>query len=41
MPVLSVRDFERAVQGFKGGDVITLLVRRPATTLFARIKIPG
>jgi serine protease Do len=39
-PVNSVREFERAIKGFKAGDVIALLVRRGSTTLFAGIKIP-
>jgi len=40
-PVKSVREFEKAISGFKGGDVVALLVRRGPTTLFAGIKIPG
>jgi serine protease Do len=40
-PVRSVREFEKAIKGFKGGEVVALLVRRGPTTLFAGIKIPG
>jgi serine protease Do len=40
-PVRSVREFEKSIKEFKGGDVAALLVRRGSTTLFAGIKIPG
>jgi len=38
--VPSVKDFEKAIREFKGGDVVALLIRRGPTTLFAGIKIP-
>jgi serine protease Do len=38
--VQSVKDFEKAIREFKGGDVVALLIRRGPTTLFAGIKIP-
>lgn len=41
MPISSVREFEKAIKGFKAGDVIALLVRRGPTTLFVGIKIPA
>jgi serine protease Do len=40
-PVRSVREFERAIRGFKAGDVVALLVRRGQNTLFVGIKVPG
>jgi serine protease Do len=41
VPISSVREFEKAIKGFKAGDVIALLVRRGPTTLFVGIKIPA
>jgi serine protease Do len=40
VPIGSVREFEKAIKGFKAGEVIALLVRRGPTTLFVGIKIP-
>jgi serine protease Do len=40
-PEQSVKDFEKAIKSYKGGDVIALLVRRGPATLFAGIKIPS
>ena len=40
-PVQSVKDFEKAIKSYKGGDVVALLVRRGSATLFAGIKVPS
>jgi hypothetical protein len=37
----SAREFEKALKKIKSGDVVALLVRRGAGTLFIGIKIPG
>ena len=41
VPVQSVKDFEKAIKSYKGGDLVALLVRRGSATLFAGIKVPS